>query len=300
LTIPEAPTTILSSPDDSCFFSIAEYQGQWFSRAYHWSNFGSSDGVVIDLAHLSASRTSTYGVASFFNRTSIHCLSLDIDAHQIQSIGLSITRKITEFSFKAKGSGGRSDETTSNRETAHNCLINCHEEVWTRFPVVPAVRRRTVTTFAGIQPKALFFVTDRDHSCYQPYWLDMVAQFERRTRKPTEKELNHIRVSSVGGDSEELHNLASATSSFLAGEWIVDILCLIPIHIAVARDNRFVPLKDGVFSAQMERSLLGAKVEDIINSISFGWYESIFQSYMANKVCLPPFSPFHGPITDYC
>jgi hypothetical protein len=230
-----------------------------------------------------------YGVTSFCNKTSVHCVALDVDTHQIQSIGLSITRKITEFSFKEKGSGRQSDETTAELRTAHNCLINCHEEVWTRFPVVPAVRRRTVTTFAGIKPKVLLFITDRDQPRYKAYWQDMIAQFERRTRKPTEKELVDIHVSSADGGSEDLRNLPSAVSSFLAGEWIVNILCLIPIHIAVARDNRFVPLKDGVFSASLERSLLGAKVEDIINSISFGWYESIFQSYMANKVCSSPY-----------
>jgi hypothetical protein len=68
----------------------------------------------------------------------------------------------------------------------------------------------------------------------------------------------------------------------------VDILCLIPIHIAIARDNRFIPLKDGVFSVDMERSLLGARVEEIIDSISFGWYESIFRSYMTTKVSMVP------------
>ena len=73
-------------------------------------------------------------------------------------------------------------------------------------------------------------------------------------------------------------------SHFKAGEWLVDMLCLIPIHLAVARDNRFVPFKDGVWSLELERSLLGATIEQVIDSLSFGWYESIFQSYMSKKV----------------
>lgn len=67
---------------------------------------------------------------------------------------------------------------------------------------------------------------------------------------------------------------------------MVDLLCLIPIHIAIARDNRFIPLKDGVWTPDLERSLLGAEVGRIVDFISFGWYESIFQSYMSTKVCI--------------
>ena len=74
------------------------------------------------------------------------------------------------------------------------------------------------------------------------------------------------------------------TSEFRAGEWLVDLLCLIPIHIAVAQNDRFVPLKDGVHSSEFERTLLGATVEQVTDRLSFGWYESIFASYMASKV----------------
>ena len=77
-------------------------------------------------------------------------------------------------------------------------------------------------------------------------------------------------------------------STFLLGEWLVDILCLIPIHIAVARDNRFIPMKDGVMSADYERSLVGATVDQIVDSLSVGWYESILRSYMVSKVCMSP------------
>jgi len=43
-------------------------------------------------------------------------------------------------------------------------------------------------------------------------------------------------------------------------------------------------LKDGISSADHEHSLLGAEVTQIVDAISLGWYESIFQSYMAQKV----------------
>ena len=65
---------------------------------------------------------------------------------------------------------------------------------------------------------------------------------------------------------------------------MVDIFCLIPIHIAIARDNRFVPLKDGVWAPDVEKAMLGAEVGRVADSLTFGWYESIFQSYMSTKV----------------
>ena len=74
-------------------------------------------------------------------------------------------------------------------------------------------------------------------------------------------------------------------SRYHIGEWLVDLLCLIPIHIAVCRENRFVPLADGVLSSDLERSFLGAEVTKIVDKLSFSWYESIFQSYLATKVC---------------
>ncbi|KDN38013.1 hypothetical protein RSAG8_09786, partial [Rhizoctonia solani AG-8 WAC10335] len=72
-------------------------------------------------------------------------------------------------------------------------------------------------------------------------------------------------------------------SEFKLGSFIVELLCLIPLHLAVTRENRFIPLKDGVWDPDYERSLLGADVPAIIDALSLGWYESLFQSYMATK-----------------
>ena len=67
------------------------------------------------------------------------------------------------------------------------------------------------------------------------------------------------------------------------GEWMVELLCLIPIHIAVARENRFVPLNNGVIDPRLENHLLGAEVSQIVDALNIGWYESIFNSYLATK-----------------
>lgn len=187
--------------------------------------------------------------------------------------------------FKEKGT--RNDNRGTSGDTLHNCFIDCHADVWTRFPVVPAVRRQTISTSSERHPKALSFVTGLHHQRFRPYFRDMIEAFERSTRKPTGDELSSILITATTFD-EFVAAVASSTnqetSRFRAGEWLVEFLCLIPIHIAITKENRFVPLRDGVSSAELERSLLGAEVGRIVDSLSFGWYESIFQSYMASKV----------------
>ncbi|KAL5634326.1 hypothetical protein ACGC1H_002410 [Rhizoctonia solani] len=49
-------------------------------------------------------------------------------------------------------------------------------------------------------------------------------------------------------------------------------------------DNKFMPLKDGVWDPDYESGLVGSTIEEINDSLSFGWYESIFRSYMADKM----------------
>ena len=220
------------------------------------------------------------------SRGCIFLISLDIDTGHVRSIAIDITKKVTEFVFKKKG--GRNVPIKGERLTLHNSLLDCHTEVWTRFPVVPAVRRRTVTSLSERHQKSLTFITEDHTRPFESYFSDLVQTFERTVKKPTGEELRRIKVSAVQfekfQDDMALHSDWNV-SRYRAGEWIVDLLCLIPIHIAVCRENRFIPLADGVLSPDLERTLLGAEVNQIVDKLSFGWYESIFRSYLATKVC---------------
>ncbi|KAG9090108.1 Vacuolar protein sorting-associated protein 13A [Ceratobasidium sp. 370] len=100
----------------------------------------------------------------------------------------------------------------------------------------------------------------------------MISSFERTTRKPMDGTLSSI---SVFASTDGAASLSNGVSEFLFGSFIVELLCLIPLQ--------FIPLKDGVWDPAYERSLLGADVPAIIDALSLGWYESLFQSYMATK-----------------
>lgn len=128
---------------------------------------------------------------------------------------------------------------------------------------------------------SITFVTQQIDLPFGPYFKQMIRDFERLSKKPTERRLDKISVDAASfGD---LDWESPEASSFRSGEWLAELLCLIPIHIAVAKENRFIPLKDGVFDAGLERELLGAQVSKIIDALTIGWYESIFSSYMASK-----------------
>ncbi|KIK81380.1 hypothetical protein PAXRUDRAFT_156232 [Paxillus rubicundulus Ve08.2h10] len=284
LDLKQIPVSVYSSPDASCLIVSHHHSSRLRLTAYHWSTFGTTDGISLDIPQLQVD--DPLCLTSLVNKNAVHLLRLDIAGQRCESVALDITRKVTEFTFKEKGV--RASATSSTKVTAHNSLIDCHADVWARFPVVPAVSRETISSESLGNNKSIVFITDSasDHDRYAHHFSNLVTTFERTTKKPGGDILRRISISGLPFSTalDEIQNDAEwNVSKFLAGEWIVNFLCLIPIHIAITKENRFVPLKDGVYSTPLERSLLGADVNRIVDSLSFGWYESIFQSYMSTK-----------------
>ncbi|KAG1848072.1 hypothetical protein DFJ58DRAFT_746884 [Suillus subalutaceus] len=283
LNLIQIPMAIYSTPDGSCLITAHVCGSDLFLTAYHWSTFGSTDGIPLEIPDLPLDQPLLL-TSLTSSRNIVHLVSLDVDTQSCRSIALDITRKVTEFTFKEKGARGGNAKPES--VTAHNCLIDCHAEVWTRFPVLPAVQRETITSSSKRCQRTLVFVTDMDHHTFVPHFHDLVLNFERMSKKPTANLLKRIAVSTMTHSAFHHDHLDGAewgVSKFRAGEWLAEFLCLIPIQIAVTKENRFIPLKDGVYSTELEKSLLGADVNRIVDYVSFGWYESLFQSYMAKK-----------------
>lgn len=213
-------------------------------------------------------------------RSCCHLVGADVNRHCLQSVAFDITHKVTEFTFKADR---RVESAVAAPATKlHNSLVDCHSDVWTRFPVIPAIQRHTVKS-ADRTPSSVLFVSKLEPGLFRQYFSQMIVTFENASRKPIAGTLDVLEI--TGSTYRTfLKRREQLLSTFKFGEWLVNMLCLIPIHLAVARDNRFIPLKDGVWSTDQEKALLGATVDQVIDNLSFGWYESIFQSYMASKV----------------
>lgn len=283
LKLPQLPLNVYSSPDGTCFFAEFERDSEKTIRAYHWTTFGSNDGIPVNID--SSKLGNNIAFTSFVNRTSTHLLVYDFLAEQCTSLALDITKKATEFMFQQKTLHRHASQP--HLITMNNCLLDCFHDVWTRFPVLPAVQRQIKTSETDQPPKRVI-VTTHDTPSVAGYFGTLIKTFEQKTRKPIGNQLRSIVIQSKPFDllrSQFVEQADHLVSKFHTGEWIVDILCLIPIHLAITRENRFIPLKDGIISTEYERSLLGADVSTVADSISFGWYESILQSYMAMKVC---------------
>ncbi|CAE6373871.1 unnamed protein product [Rhizoctonia solani] len=264
-----------SAPDGSCLFVVVLGEGSRLHRllAFHWASFGSNK-KGIDSTGLRP--CDGYRIATRFDgRGRVHVVSFDAASRAITSAILQITQKATEFSFRSDRDNSRKKAT----ETINNSLIDCHLEVWTRFPVVPAVARNTLTV-VNRRPKQLIFASPVGLEDVKDYFARMISTFEATTRKPMGGTLTAIEVKST---SDIDSDIVTEASEFKLGSFIVELLCLIPLHLAVTRENRFIPLKDGVWDPEYERSLLGADVPAIVDALSLGWYESLLQSYMATK-----------------
>ncbi|KAG1848095.1 hypothetical protein DFJ58DRAFT_729994 [Suillus subalutaceus] len=282
LNLIQIPTAVYSTSDGSCLITAHVHGSNLKLTAYHWSTFGSTDGIPLEIPDLPLDQPLL--LTSLTSRNIVHLVTLDIDTRSCRSIALDITRKATEFTFKERGTRG--GNAKSANVAAHSSLIDCHAEVWTRFPVLTAIQRETITSSSKRCQRTLVFITEQDHHRFVPHFHDLISTFERTSKKPTGNLLKRIDVSSTTYSAFHNIHLGGAewnVSKFRAGEWLAEFLCLIPIQIAVTMENRFIPLKDGVYSTQLEKSLLGADVNRIVDHLSFGWYESLFQSYMAKK-----------------
>ena len=285
LRLSKMPRAIYSAPDGSCVLVVQDDDddSKPMITAYHWSTFASTRGISVTIPDFPVDLDAAL-LTSIVNRSNIHLIGLDLNTRSCRSVVLSITQKATEFKFEERRSKGTSGH---GKQTVHNSLIYCHSDVWMRFPVVPAVKRHTITSSSQRQQKSLMFVTDDHGRPFSSHFADIISAFERTSRKPAGDELKSIQVSAQPFSyfaQKFLSNSDWPVSCFRAGEWLANLLCLIPIHIAITHENGFFPLKDGVFSPQREKSLLGAEVNRIVESLTLGWYESIFQSYWASKV----------------
>jgi hypothetical protein len=251
--------------------------------AYHWSTFAATRGISVTLPDFPVDLDAAL-LTSVIYRNNVHLVGLDLDTRSCRSVVLDITPKATKFTLQEQQLKGLSRH---DKPTFHDCLIECHSDVWTHFPLVPAMNGRIVTSSSQRTQKTLVFVTDDHQRPFSSRISNMISAFKMASRKPTGDELTGIKVSAQPFPSFTQEYLSSSdwpVSSFRAGEWLADLLCLIPIHIAITQENRFVPLKDGVISPQWEKSLLGAEINNIVDSLSLGWYESIFQCYWISKV----------------
>ena len=232
LQLPQVPRAVYSSPDGCCALAIQEEDGVTTVMAYHWSTFASTNGISVQLPDFPVDLSAAL-LTSMVHRNNIHIIGLDLESRSCRSVILAITRKETEFTFQERRFKGPS---SLGKRTVHNSLIECHADIWTRFPVVPTMKRHTITSPSERQQKTLLFVTDDDRRPFSSHFSDIIHSFERTSRKPIGNELRSIAVSARTFPSFANQFLFSPdwpVSRFRVGEWLADFFFfLVPLLCA--------------------------------------------------------------------
>jgi hypothetical protein len=224
-------------------------------RCYHLASFGSTEGLKLDWPTAFQPDAHMF-VTSLGQRDRIHALFLDTQRQKCHSILIQVTHKSSDYHVQTEGGLGIGG--TNGRTNPVNPLLDCHSEVWTRFPVYATIRREIAEIEA--HGRSITFVSTALSSDFAPYFLAMVQKFSEKVQKPTNDILAQIGITAI---TQWIPSTVIPTSTHPMGEWLMGLFCLIPIQVAMTESNCFIPLKDGLYRPDFETELLGADVTQI-------------------------------------
>ncbi|PKY22475.1 hypothetical protein RhiirB3_503321, partial [Rhizophagus irregularis] len=206
---------------------------------------------------------------------------------------LSDTELKIDGNFKQKNGFDKWMEFRIESKTNLNGLIDAYGLMFERYSVESCIDPEQN------RPLSLKIVLDVDNDIekygekFEDYIIEMFKNLKRSTKKPTSilEEFTTSVITFQKLDVENAKFQKKFSSEYQLGEWIIQLCCLIPIQIAVARNNLFQPLRDGLSSNDDHVGLdddgddgYGLHVDGIAKNISFGWYEGIFKHFGDKKI----------------
>ena len=234
----------------------------------------------------SSARLPNMQVSSVNGKDNVYLLVLDREEGSLRSFSIGHADLSSNYYFKEMQE--RQKLLLQAQQSHHNSLLDCHYDVWTRFPLTPAIQREALTTVPREQPKLFGFVSNSSGSELEIYFKDLLDHFQVNTTKSSVQdigEFSHFTLTFASYmDHERSGALWQRVAAYKAGQWLANVFCLVPIHVAIAHNNQFIPIKDGVWDPAGSARMVGKKLEQVVDSLSFGWYESLFQSYHSQKV----------------
>lgn len=278
VAFPILPKAIFATPDSSSLLTLHGGAEEHRLGVHHWASLG-GDGIVLELPELSMDSAV---IASMGKGSKVFFITLDQTNNTCQSFILDITSKHSEFQLSNRDRS-ESPRPASAHSTIHNSLIDCHADIWARFPILHHFRKSDKGTSIR-QRRSIQFVSSYYTNMFQPHFAHLVKNFKRMSKKPVGTVLASVTVSGTTYGyfiKQVLHGI----STYKVGAWLTGLIGLVPVRIAAIQNDDLVPLKDGGLSHIAEGGSYGCAVNEIVDSLSFGWYESIFKSYMATKVC---------------
>ncbi|KAK9764513.1 hypothetical protein K7432_007905 [Basidiobolus ranarum] len=171
-----------------------------------------------------------------------------------------------------------------------NDLLDCYKSMWERYPVNSFIEQES----GLVDMKSMQYLrigTNTSHilndgtlpdykALFEAYMNRQIHNLDNDTRKPISKLKNDFKVDVVDANSIDFTNLPESWfNQYYCGRWLIKLGCLLPIQIAVARENQFVPLKDGISCHDLDNQLAGGDIPTLAANCTLGWYESIFTYY---------------------
>ncbi|KAG8718656.1 hypothetical protein FRC09_012325 [Ceratobasidium sp. 395] len=208
------------------------------------------------------------------NRNRAYVLSLGVKDKIIFSSALHLKQRCSNFLLCSPG-----DENSGwTNPITNNCLLDCHAEIWTHFPVIPAVPK-TILAYNDQKPRKLILASPRHLDPICNYFVLMLAKFREDIKKPVDKQL----VAGLATSSDPPGPLVRkiACSRYYLGVFVAQVLCLIPLQLAVTHNEH---LQTGE-----------ADTSTIVNAFNLSWYESIFQLYIERPVRVVSSMGMKGP-----
>ncbi|CAI2161944.1 15836_t:CDS:10 [Funneliformis geosporum] len=247
---------------------------------------------LIDSSHRNVNYTIVEGKNTQFEKIVRNGEFIVVNGEKFNVIEvLSNTKLKIDGNFKPRNGFDNWMEFRIEPKTKLNGLIDAYKLMFEKYPVesciVPEQNR-----LLNLKIVLDIEVDDEEIEEYGEKFKDYISEiFEdlrRSTKKPTTilKKFSTSIITFQELDIESMKFQKNYSSGYELGEWIIQLCCLIPIQIAVAKDNVFQPLKDGLLSSNDVEidDDYSHHVDSIAKNISFGWYEGIFRHFGDKKV----------------
>ena len=173
LTIEGEVEAAFSSSDGSCLFMKTATASGYRILCHHWASFGGVIGTIIAWPEQIPVHAQM-AVSSVGSRNSTHIIFMVPQHNFCWSLYVRIPRKSSEYVFRSNDDDNGS--TVDVKRTVNNSLIDCHSEVWTRFPVYAPICRET-TEAAVHAPRSITFVSSAPSTSFAPYFSKMIRDF---------------------------------------------------------------------------------------------------------------------------
>ncbi|GBC20090.2 hypothetical protein GLOIN_2v1880492 [Rhizophagus irregularis DAOM 181602=DAOM 197198] len=291
---------VLSSPDGSCIVAFTKEADSIISTdnkeqhdnddikeinrayVYFFETFGGPVSKVVDLPL--SFKSLEFLQISCFNNQQTHLITFDLQNGCLKSLLVKIILEKAQLRFQKC----MRKKSLAFQRTNPNDLINAYKLMFEKYPIDNCIDPKQN------RPLSLKIVLDIDDDAedygkkFEEYITKMFENLKRSTNKPALmlKEFSSSVITFQDLDVDNANFRKKFSSEYQLGEWIIQLCCLIPIQIAVTRNNLFQPLKDGLSSNENYPIEVedGHHVDIISKNISFGWYEGIFRHFGNKKV----------------